>query len=122
MPFTPEGGSMSDARLDASLRLVSDRQRRRILRQLRDEPTGTTTLEDLLDHLHDGEAPPPTAEQPDRDQLSIRLVHSHLPKLSNHGIIDYDRDDGEIRYRPDERVETVLDALPPEESRPVPDS
>lgn len=120
MPLATDLRSMSDSRLDASLRLVSDRQRRRILRRLRDDPTGTTTLEDLLDDLSDGGAAP-TADPPDRDRLSIQLIHSHLPKLNDHGVIDYDRDDEVIRYRPDEGVETVLDALPADEAQPLRD-
>lgn len=50
----------------------------------------------------------------ERDQLAVKLVHSHLPKLAEYGVIEYDPRSGTVRYRPDEQVETVLDALPGE--------
>lgn len=108
---------VSETRLDAAMRLLSDRDRRRIIRRLRDESTGETTFEALLDDLHDPDAAPPTATRPDREQLSIRLTHSQLPRLADYGIIDHDRDADVIRYRPDQSVEKVLDALPTEEPR-----
>ncbi|QWC20191.1 hypothetical protein [Halorubrum sp. 2020YC2] len=125
---------MSDTRLDASLRLVSNGRRREILRGLRRGPTDTATVESLIDRLRDGggagtaeadattEATATAGAVPSRERLSIQLVHTHLPKLSDHGVIDYDRDADEVRYRPDPHVEAVLDGLPAEESRSVPES
>ena len=111
---------MSDSRLDAALTLVADGQRRRIIRRLRDDPADAKTLEQLLDDLHETDATQAPASRPDRDRNSLRLVHSHLPKLAEYGVIEYDRGEDVIRYQPDRHVEAVLDALPVDDGRTVP--
>jgi hypothetical protein len=111
---------MTNHSLDACLRLVADRHRRRIIHHLRHEATGTTTFEDLVDRMHrrapDAKDGPPQ----DREALAIQLHHSHLPQLADHGVVEFDHRTGVVRYHPDERVETVLDSLPEEVSPPNP--
>jgi len=67
---------VNDIQLDASLRLVSDGQRREILRLLRDDSAETMTVAALLDRLYDDGSTPPGDAREDREQLSIRLVHT----------------------------------------------
>lgn len=98
--------------LDDCLGLVSDRQRRRIIHRLRDAPDGETTVDVLAEHLCRGPSASVTGRAPDRDELVLQLAHTHLPKLAEHGVVEYDRDRGTVRYRPDEQVEQVLDSLP----------
>ena len=97
---------MTSHLLDESLRLLAHRYRRMVLRELRRSPDGTASFEDVLDRLHE--------EVPDteRSELAIDLRHTHLPKLADHGVLEYDRRSGAVRYEPDENVETLLDALP----------
>lgn len=113
---------MGTTSLDAYLKLISDRQRRRIIHQLRDETTGKVTVEKLVDQLHNSESAPLTTEGMDRDQLSIQLIHNHLPRLDEHGIIQYDQENNVVRYQSDEQIETVLDALPTDVVQTPPDS
>lgn len=103
--------------LDSTLELVADRQRRQIIRELREDTAGTATVAELVEALADGESIPATDGPPDRSQLSIRLLHTQLPTLDDHGIVQYDRDNGVVRYTPDEQIETVLDSLPPDAVR-----
>lgn len=105
---------METTHIDTYLKLFSDSQRRRIVQQLRDETAGETTVEDLADYLHERESDPLTAARPDRDHLSLQLIHNHLPKLDQHGVVDYDRENKTVRYQPASQVETVLDTLPTE--------
>jgi hypothetical protein len=56
----------------------------------------------------------------DREQLAVQLQHTHLPKLADHGVVEYERRSGAVRYRPSEPVERVLDTLPGEVSIPDP--
>ena len=105
---------MGTTHLDTYLKLFSDSQRRRIVQQLRDEAAGKTTVEDLADYLHGGTSGPLTADSQDRDHLSLQLMHNHLPKLDEHGVVDYDRENKTVRYQPAAQVETVLDTLPTE--------
>lgn len=111
---------MTDDRLDACLRLVSDKHRRVVIHHLRSEAAGESTLDDLTDRLHSSERALGSGRCPDRDQLAIKLTHTHLPKLAEYGVVEYDLRSGAVRYQPDDRVESVLDSLPEEVAPPNP--
>ncbi|MEF8783380.1 MAG: ArsR family transcriptional regulator [Haloarculaceae archaeon] len=102
---------MRSNELDACLRVIADGCRRRMIQQLRREADGTMSFEDLVGGLQ-------SASDDDRrrnpEQIAIDLEHTHLPKLANHGVVEYDRRSGAVRYRPDEHIEAILDALPEE--------
>lgn len=106
---------------DACLRLVSDKHRRAVIQHLRDESSLETTIDDLTRQLH-GDPVSGNGGGQDRDQLAVRLVHSHLPKLADYGVIEYDLRSGTVRYRPDEQVEALLDSLPNEVTTADPES
>lgn len=96
---------------EAPLRILADRNSRRLVRQLRRETTGETTVDRLVDRLHDGESAGVDSPVADRERLTIRLHHVILPKLAAHGVVEYDPVSRVVRYTPDERVEAVLDSL-----------
>jgi len=100
--------------LDACLNLVADRRRRRLIQQLRHNGNGETTIDDLVDRLNGVEQAPTEDQPPDREELAIQVRHAHLPKLADHGVIEYDSERGTVQYQPDEQVEAVLDSLPGE--------
>ena len=105
---------MSGDSLDSCLRLVADRRRRRVLEHLRHDDGGDVRIDDLVDQLYRAEPATADDRQASRDQLAIRLYHTHLPKLADHGVVELDPERGTIAYRPDERIEAVLDELPVE--------
>lgn len=109
---------MTDTHLDSYLELVSDTQRRQLLHRLRSEPTGETTVEELVDQLHDDDGAAIADGSSDRGRITIQLVHNHLPMLDDLGVIRYDPERGTVRYRSDDRIETVLNSLPKEVARP----
>lgn len=75
-------------RIDRSYDLLSHGYRRRILYALRED--GTATAGELADAvLAAGLADA-------RDRALAALVHTHLPKLDDHGVVEYDRDDGVV--------------------------
>ena len=103
---------MNDDTLDACLALVADRRRRRLIEHLRQNGNGETPVDDLIDRLHRAEPDIADERQMNRDQLAIQLTHCHLPKLADHGIVEYDPDHGTVEYRPDEQFEAVLTECP----------
>ena len=107
---------MNDDSFDACLALVANRRRRRLLEQLRHTENGEMPIDDLVDQLHQADPDFAGERQMDRNQLTVELNHCHLPKLSDHGIVEHDQDRGTIEYRPDEQTEAVLDGLPEEPS------
>ena len=106
---------MEDTDLDSCLRLVADRRRRELLQHLRHSGEREVGMGDLVDRLYEAESGAGDGAV-GRHELAIQLSHTHLPKLAEHGVIEPDYEQGSITYRPDERVETVLDRIPEEPS------
>ncbi|MFC6940730.1 ArsR family transcriptional regulator [Salinirubellus sp. GCM10025818] len=111
---------MASHRLDACLQLVADQHRRRIIHHLRHEANGATTFDDLVNQVHSRASDSKNGPPEDREKLAIQLHHTHLPKLADHGVVDFDYRTGAVRYYPDEQVEAVLDSIPEEASLPNP--
>lgn len=107
---------MADSSLDACLRLVADRNQRRVIQHLRNEPGGVTRFDELVDQLHGDGGARAADRLGEREQLAIQLQHTCLPKLSQRGVVEYDQRSGTIRYHPSDQIEAVLDSLPEEVS------
>ena len=101
---------MNGDSLDNCLKLVADRDRRRIIHHLRNMAEQEVPIDVLVDRLHDGEEIS-GAGRHSRNQTSIRLHHDHLPELEYHGVIEYEPEREVIRYRSDDEIESVLDSL-----------
>lgn len=97
---------MDETHLDVCLQIVSDRHRRRIISRLWKESNDKTAIEDLIDQLHNSDSAS-TDTHLDRGQLAIQLTHKHLPKLTDHGIVDIDPETDIVRYQPDKQIEAV---------------
>ncbi|WP_277555699.1 DUF7344 domain-containing protein [Halobaculum limi] len=102
---------MTTDSLDACLHLVADRNRRRVIHHLRHEATGTLTVDELVDQFHSSGSDSKDGPPQDREELAIQLHHVHLPKLAEHGVVEFEHRSGAIRYHTDEQVEAVLDSL-----------
>lgn len=76
--------------------------------------TGDTTLEELAAALILEDPDANGGDRQERRRLTQQLAHCHVPKLEAHGVLEFDSRSGAIRYRQPDRLETVLDALPPE--------
>lgn len=106
-----------DGTPDDHLRLIADRHRRILLDHLRE--ASVTTRDDLADVLRrvDSDPESDTDGETRRCRFAVGLHHTHLPALADAGVIEYDPDDGTVVYRPDERVERLLDALSTDRTR-----
>jgi len=81
-----------DPPLDTAFDLLSARPRRVALYRLADERT--TTVEDLVDAVADGDA-----DEDDRRCVRIALEHVHLPRLADAGAVSVDDGTDRVRYR-----------------------
>jgi DNA-binding transcriptional ArsR family regulator len=81
---------------------LADPRRRFVLYYLRDH--GEATVDDLAVHIAAWERDVPASEVSDEDtqQIAVELVHSHLPRLEDEGLVEYDP-----------RTETVSYSYPP---------
>lgn len=101
--------------IDAALELIADPYRRRVLTELMRVGDEAVELESLVDAMGTPSTAATSLISTDR-QLRTLLRHTHLPKLAEYGVIDYDFRSGSVRYNETERVEQlvsfVTDELP----------
>lgn len=91
------------AGVDAAIDALGHRHRRQLLDHLADQDDAI----DLTDAAH-------TLAASDRlsvEDLRFDLHHLHLPKLEGLGLVEFDEGSKEIRYRPDVRVEALLETI-----------
>lgn len=94
--------------VDEILRALSRRRRRYVMYHLQEHET--STLETLAGHVAAAEEDVSVADVSDerRETVAIELRHTHLPQLSQAGLVDYDPRTGDVRYA---HPPTILDAL-----------
>jgi hypothetical protein len=87
--------NMTDDNVDvgAVFDVLRHRHRRRVLVALERERPGGRRADvfDLGEEI---------ATEDDADEVRVRLVHCHLPKLADHGFVEWDRDDGTVTRGP----------------------
>lgn len=87
---------------DTALSLLADRQRRALVEYLQTRGNEPVPVDELLEAL----TPSVRREQP--TNVEIRLQHSHLPKLADAGVIEYEPDAGLVRYCESPTLESLL--------------
>lgn len=45
------------------------------------------------------------------DRFGVQMAHLHLPKMEESGLIEQDRRSEEVRYLPNEKVESLLEDI-----------
>lgn len=82
---------------DELIAAIADRTRRQALLALRDrpEPIDTTALAAQVAAAVSGEDLDDVTRG-DRDAFHVTLVHRHLPRLDDAGLVDWGRDDGVV--------------------------
>ena len=91
--------------IDTLCDLLSNAQRRHILLYLSSHTKTTISHEKLLDHLTEIND---NLSGDTHRRLAIQLQHVHLPKLAEHGLLEYDETTNSISYNTDSRVEKML--------------
>ncbi|ESP90197.1 DUF7344 domain-containing protein [Candidatus Halobonum tyrrellensis] len=94
--------SRSAPTTDALVALLADRRRRTVVRHLAERPA-ESSLETLVETLS-----PANADPADERELRTALHHNHLPRLDEAGLVEYDAATHAVRYRPDDRAESLL--------------
>ncbi|MGA9403059.1 ArsR/SmtB family transcription factor [Haladaptatus sp.] len=89
------------------LAVMADPHRRRLLDHLSSTSENRCSVSELADAIRseaDG-----TVQS--KKRMRQRLLHVHLPKLSELGLIEHDEGSNEVRYVESTPVETVLDQI-----------
>ena len=67
------------------------------------------SIEELVDYLTVHEAD--SVADLDTDEVAFSLYHTHLPKLADNGLVEYDMRSRTVRYRGDSVVGERLDVI-----------
>ncbi|AEH36406.1 DUF7344 domain-containing protein [Halopiger xanaduensis] len=80
-----------------ALTLLADTDRRRAVAALLE--TETTTIDALSERLADARRQDDAGVESDADRFErtkIGLIHDHLPRLADHGVLEYDARNGDV--------------------------
>lgn len=87
--------------------IVADPDRRQILRTVLDDG-GRTTVDDLSTRLVRNRRA--SGDVNELERTKIELIHNHLPRLQDHGVIEYDRESGRVDLDSAENLKPYLRA------------
>lgn len=95
--------SVEEGIRDEQLEAIANAQRRRLLKYLLDEEPVSVTLSAVA-HLA-------SASDRDNQQVETVLIHRHLPKLVDAGVIRYSPQEELLTYNGDKFLTEVIDLL-----------
>ena len=94
---------------DRLFELLSDERRRYALYCFAERSDSSVTVESLVEDLVALERR--VSSQCSRREVEISLQHTHLPKLSETGVVEYAPDRAEVTYRGGPRVQTWVERV-----------
>lgn len=94
--------------------LLQHRHRRAVIAFLKREQTGRARFDDLVEYVL-STSPREDSSADRRQQIKIGLLHNHLPRLADAGLLEYDRRSETVRYWGDSRFEPFLEAVSSDE-------
>lgn len=96
--------------VDSLLRCLADRRRRLLIECLSDQ-SGPLVVEELVQHVYEREVAESADSQSDdeRVEIAITLIHNHLPRLSEAGVIEVDYDTNTVGEG--DRMQTAMALL-----------
>ena len=94
-PMRSDGGESLLSRVFGAL---AHQRRRYVLYYLREnEQVGTDELADQV-AAWERSVPVDEVSADAAERVHVELVHTHLPKLEDYGLVDYDQRNGDVRY------------------------
>jgi hypothetical protein len=94
---------------DQTLDLISVPRRRTLLYHLKDLGVGAVPIDDIVDAVVTRERSIPARDAPESvDSVRVSLVHTHIPKLADLGIVEYDLGASTVRYHGNPALESFL--------------
>ncbi|WP_135829130.1 DUF7344 domain-containing protein [Halorussus halobius] len=117
MPQTTTSSRSADGQTDGQrpsravmFDLLGNSRRRRALRYLLDEPTMTLTKLSARIAAWENGVPTDDLSSRQRKQVYSSLYQTHVPRLSEHGLVEYDADDRTVRLTGDrDRIRRFLE-------------
>lgn len=98
----------SNPSLDETLAALADARRRAVLQFLDAQADGVASVAELVRHLDAQQRATGREQAAAPERVEAELHHTHLPKLADHGLVEYDLQSGRVTYQPDETTERLL--------------
>lgn len=89
-----------DDGFDAVCRLLRSQRRRHLLSLLFEREVSTVEQLGRQVAVRECGGPNATVDAADRRAVTISLVHNHLPRLADHGLLEYDARSGDVVLTP----------------------
>ncbi|WP_435153056.1 DUF7344 domain-containing protein [Haladaptatus sp. DFWS20] len=88
----------SDQPMKAILEILANERRRCIIYYLREHESAV--VDTLIDHVraHEWGGSPVSPDPSQRERLRVELLHAHLPKLENAGVVEFERTGEYVEY------------------------
>lgn len=96
---------------DTLLDLLSFPRRRTLLYYLKNQSADEIPLEEIVEAVHDIERSLPVRDSSPREVVRTELLHTHLPKLQEVGIVRYDTDSQTVHYTVNQGLESYIDYI-----------
>ncbi|UPV99114.1 hypothetical protein M0R88_11310 [Halorussus gelatinilyticus] len=84
------------ADLDELFEVLADGNRRRLLGYFDDNADDVAAFSDLVEHVADESV---AVSNDDHKRVAVKLHHTHLPKLEDANLVEYDPRSETVRYR-----------------------
>lgn len=108
------GDAEADVGASTACDVLRHERRRALLEELIAAPTDRLQLDEVVEALAEGNAPPGDRSEPtrhERERVAAGLIHRHLPRLEAAGLIEFEDAKEVISYRRSSRVETLLETV-----------
>ncbi|MFH5802116.1 hypothetical protein [Haladaptatus sp. CMAA 1911] len=89
--------------LGTAFELLANPMRRQVIYYLREPDQHVASVDELIECVH---AETSVVNSPER--VRAKLIHRHLPKLADHGVIEFDSRSGTVRYRDGHHLNSVV--------------
>lgn len=93
--------------LDDTLQLLSREPRRKIMYVMEDENDRVFAYEDITEEMIDRDH----ISEEEEERFRTQMIHIHLPKIEESGLVEHDQRSETIRYVQDKDVEELLDFI-----------
>ena len=93
--------------IDDALDVLSDSNRRGMMYALTEGESDQFSYDELVDEMVERGY----VDESARETFEVSLTHSHLPKMDEKGVINYDQENGYIERVPHEKVEEIVESL-----------
>jgi hypothetical protein len=95
--------------------MLRHEQRRAIITYFDQETTDRSSVDDLVEYIVSSDSRSGTTSAEHHERVRIGLLHNHLPRLADAGVLEYDQRSEMVRYWGDSRLETLLGTAPSDE-------